>query len=415
MRRPAGTLGRDKDGDLLKSGMLIRNEKGNTYDRFRERIMFPIRDRRGRTIGFGGRIMGQENGAKYLNSPETPIFHKRKELYGLYEARRAVRKLEKFYVVEGYMDVIALAQNGMQNVVATMGTSITPDHLKTLFKIVPEIVFCFDGDRAGRDAAWRALENALSIMRDGYVIRFLFLPDNEDPDSMIRRHGKTEFERLAGKAQAFSEYFFAHLEADIDLSTPDDRSRLAKKAWPLLHKLPGGVFHEIMLDELAKRTGLSIERLAKITVSDQKPAIIKSQKPSTRKKDPVARHLITLLLQQPQLARLAHDIEGLSEYNIPGANLLAELLTFLKGRPDAHLGVILEHWRDSEYGKHLAKLAQYPVELEEHRLEAEFTDTFRQLGKYHPRHPNQILEKIKQGQSLTSEEKNILKQPVTNQ
>ncbi len=408
-------LGTDKHDNLLRSGMLIRSDSGQTYDRFRERIMFPIRDRRGHIIGFGGRILGKDSRAKYLNSPETPVFHKGKELYGLYEARKSVRKLESFYVVEGYVDVIALAQSGIRNAVATMGTAITSDHLKKLFRIAPEIVFCFDGDRAGRDAAWRALENALSVMRDGRMMRFLFLPDGEDPDSMIRQHGRVKFERLASEAQTLSEYFFAHLETDIDLSTPDGRSWLAKQAQPLLQKLPGGVFHEIMLDELAKHTELSIERLAKITVPDPKPASTKPARPIIRKTGPTTRHLITLLLQQPELARLAHDIDDLSRYNVPGANLLAELLTFLQDRPDAHLGVILEHWRDSKYGKHLAKLAQFPIELEEHRLEAEFTDTFRQLGKYHPLHPNQILEKIKQGRSLTDEEKNILRQPVSHQ
>lgn len=409
------TLGVDKHGGLLRSGMLTKGDRGRTYDRFRERIMFPIRDRRGRIIGFGGRTIGQGSDAKYLNSPETPIFHKGRELYGLYEALRAVRKLESFYVVEGYVDVIALAQSGMRNVVATMGTAITSGHLKKLFKTAPEIVFCFDGDRAGRDAAWRALENALPVMRDGRMMRFLFLPDSEDPDSMIRQYGRVEFERLASEAQTLSEYFFARLEADTDLSTFDGRSRMAKQAQPLLQKLPGGVFHDLMLDELAKRTKLSAERLAEITVPEQKPASTKPGSSGTRKKDPTVRHLITLLLQQPELARLAHGIDDLPRYNIPGVALLAELLAFLQGRPDAHLGVILEHWRDSKYGKYLARLVQSPIKLEECRLEAEFTDTFHRLGKYHPLHPSQILERIRKGRSLTDEEKNILRRPASDQ
>ena len=408
-------LGKDRHDELLKSGMLTRGDNGDTHDRFRERIMFPIRDRRGRTIGFGGRILGQGSHAKYLNSPETPLFHKSRELYGLYEARKAVRKLESFYIVEGYIDVIAMAQSGMRNVVATMGTAITAEHLKKLFKVVPAIVFCFDGDRAGRDAAWRALENTLPVMRDGRMVRFLFLPDGEDPDSMIRQHGRDVFERLTGEAQTLSEYFFAHLEAGINLSTPDGRAQLAKQAQPLLQKLPGGVFYDLMLDELSKRTELSVERLVEITVPVQQSMVRKPVSSIIRKEDPSVRHLITLLLQQPSLAQLAHNIGDLAGYNVPGAALLAELIDFLKDKSDIHPGVILEHWRNSEYGKHLAKLAQCPVELEEHRLEAEFKDTFRQLGKYDPLHPDQILEKIRQGHPITREEKNILRQSAPDQ
>ncbi len=407
--------GMGKRSGLLKSGMLAKNNNGDIYDRFRERIMFPIRDRRGRIIGFGGRIIEQDAAAKYLNSPDTPIFHKGRELYGLYEALKATRKLKSFYVVEGYMDVITLAQSGMRNAVATMGTAITQDQMKKLLKIAPEIVFCFDGDRAGRSAAWRALESALPVMRDGHMMRFLFLPDGEDPDSMIRQYGKAKFERLAGESQTLSEYFFNYLEADINLSTLDGRSQLARQAQPLLQKLPGGVFNDLMLSELAERTQLSAERLTEITLPEQKSASTKPIRTDLQKKTPIVRHLITLLLQQPTLARLAHDIDDLPQYNLPGTTLLAELISFLQNRPNTHLGVILEHWRDNKYGTYLSRLAQYPVELEEHRLEAEFTDTFRQLGKYHPLHPNRILEKIKQGFSPTDEEKNILRQPASDQ
>ncbi len=403
-------LGKDKHAELLKSGMLTRWDNGDTHDRFRERLMFPIRDQRGRTIGFGGRITKPDSSpAKYLNSPETPLFHKSRELYGLYEARKAVRKLESFYIVEGYIDVIAMAQNGMRNVVATMGTAITAEHLKKLFKIAPAIIFCFDGDRAGRDAAWRALENTLPVMRDGRMVRFLFLPDGEDPDSMIRQHGRDVFERLTGEAQTLSEYFFAHLDASINSSTPDGRAQLVKQAQPLLQKLPGGVFYDLMLDELSKRTELSVERLVEITTLVQQPTAGNPGSPIIRKEDPSVRLLITLLLQQPSLAQLAHNIDGLAGYNVPGAALLAELLDFLKDKSDIHPGVILEHWRNSEYGQHLAKLAQRPVKLEEHRLETEFKDNFCKLGKYAPLHRDQIIKKMIQGCPLTAQEKSIIR------
>ncbi|MCW8963546.1 MAG: DNA primase [Gammaproteobacteria bacterium] len=403
-------FGESKLNQLKESGMLTENESGKVYDRFRDRIMFPIRDRRGRTIGFGGRIMGSDSGAKYLNSPETPVFHKGKELYGLYEARQAVRKLESFYVVEGYMDVIALAQHGVRNVVATLGTATTSDHLKQLFRIVPEIVFCFDGDRAGRDAAWRALENALPIMRDGYIIRFLFLPDGEDPDSMIREHGKIEFDRLASKAQTLSAFFFDRLSQDIDMDSADGRSRLAQLAQPYLQKLPGGVFHEIMLDQLAELTGLSADRLSKVTQLNQEPAIRKPDKPAQRQKNPHIRHLITLLLQRPDLAQLVESTDEVADLDLPGSDLLKDLLAFLHDRPDAHTGAILEHWRDNEYGKHLAKLALTEIELDAHRLEAEFKDTLSKLEHFRRNSRKQILAKIARGELPTAEEKAVLQQ-----
>jgi len=403
-------FGESHQQQLKETGMLTENESGKVYDRFRDRIMFPIRDRRGRTIGFGGRIMGSDGGAKYLNSPETPLFHKGKELYGLYEARQAVRKLESFYVVEGYMDVIALAQNGVRNVVATLGTATTSDHLKQLFKIVPEITFCFDGDRAGRDAAWRALENALPIMRDGYIIRFLFLPEGEDPDSMVRQHGKIEFERQANKSQTLSAYFFDRLSQDLDLESADGRSRLAQLAQPYLQKLPGGVFHEIMLDQLAELTGLSADRLSKVTQLDQEPAIQRPSKPAKQQKNTPVRHLITLLLQQPELAQQIDSPGSIGDIELPGAKLLMDLLIFLQDQPGSHTGTILEHWRDSEHGKHLAKLAQVSIDFEDHRLEAEFKDTLKQLEPFRRNSREQILAKMARGEMPTLEEKAIIQQ-----
>jgi DNA primase len=406
-------FGESHNDQLKESGMLTENESGKIYDRFRDRIMFPIRDRRGRTIGFGGRIMGSDGGAKYLNSPETPLFHKGKELYGLYEARQAIRKLESFYVVEGYMDVIALAQNGVRNVVATLGTATTSDHLKQLFKIVPKIVFCFDGDRAGRDAAWRALENALPIMRDGNIIKFLFLPDGEDPDSMIRQHGKLEFERLSNKSQTLSAYFFDHLSQDIDLDSADGRSRLAQLAQPHLQKLPGGVFHEIMLDQLAELTGLTAERLSKVVQLDQEPTLRRPEKPIQQQKNTPVRHLITLLLQQPELAQYVDTPNSIGEIELPGAQLLKDMLVFLQTQPGSHTGTILEHWRNSEHGKHLTKLALISIDLEDHRLEAEFKDTLNQLEAFRRNSRELILAKMARGETPTPEEKAIIQQTAS--
>jgi len=211
---------------LLELGLTVERDKGDgAYDRFRDRIQFPIRDRRGRTIGFGGRVL-DDSTPKYLNSSESPVFHKGQELYGLFEARRAVRKLERILVVEGYMDVVALAQFDINYAVATLGTATTHEHLERLFRTVPEVVFCFDGDRAGREAAWRALENTLPVLRDGREARFLFLPDGEDPDSLVRKIGKQALEQQIATATHLSDFFFDRLAAPLDINSIDGRARL---------------------------------------------------------------------------------------------------------------------------------------------------------------------------------------------
>lgn len=252
----------EKEQQLITTGILVKNEDSNTiYDRFRERIIFPIRDSRGRYIAFGGRVLGDEK-PKYLNSPESPIFHKGKELYGLFEARQANRKLSQILVVEGYMDVIALAQQGITNAVATLGTATTTDHVQRLFKIVSEVVFCFDGDDAGRRAAWRALESTLSNMQDGRQARFLFLPQGEDPDSMVRKEGSKSFTaRTKSQAISLDNLLFQELESELDLTTMDGRARLAKLAHPYIDKLPEGLFRQLLLKKLSDHTGLDTHYL----------------------------------------------------------------------------------------------------------------------------------------------------------
>ncbi len=239
---------------LLGAGMLIEKEGEHPFhDRFRERVMFPIKDTRGRIIGFGGRIMGKGE-PKYLNSPETALFHKGRELYGLYEARQVLRDIPRLLVVEGYMDVVALAQYGVRYAVATLGTSTTEEHLKKLFRVAPEVVFCFDGDRAGRAAAWRALENALPEAQDGRQIRFLFLPDGEDPDSLVRKEGKDAFEqRILRDALPLSRYLLDSLAEQTDMKTMDGRARLVELARPHLNRLPTGVFRDMLWAELERR------------------------------------------------------------------------------------------------------------------------------------------------------------------
>ncbi|MGH8243852.1 MAG: DNA primase, partial [Steroidobacteraceae bacterium] len=264
LKRFGGSAERERA--LLDAGLVIeRNGKGESgcYDRFRDRVMFPIRDARGRPIAFGGRVIG-EGEPKYLNSPETPLFHKGRELYGLYEARQALRKVGGLLVVEGYVDVVRLAQSGIAYAVATLGTATTPEHLNRLFRVTSELVFCFDGDAAGRNAAWRALENALEHARDGRQLRFLFLPEGHDPDTLVGAEGAKAFEARIGQAQPISEFLVTQLVARTDLSSVDGRARLAELARPLLARVPAGVYHELLLERLAEEVRMPAGRLAEL-------------------------------------------------------------------------------------------------------------------------------------------------------
>ena len=407
-------LGGDRQADLVKAGMLIKHGDGRVQDRFRDRVMFPIRDRRGRVIGFGGRALGAREAAKYLNSPETPVFHKGRELYGYYEARKATRELSSFYVVEGYMDVIALAQNGARNVVATMGTATTAEHLRQLLKTAPQIVFCFDGDRAGRDAAWRALENALPVIRDGHVVKFLFLPEGEDPDSVIRqRDGKSAFERMASKADTLSQYFFAQLSMGLDLATYDGKSRLAALAAPLLKKIPGGVLHELMTGELAQRTGLDPQRLDRLPEFRQPSPLPRPRLARVTKKTPM-RYLIALLIRNPEIAQNVKELANVRRLLVKGADLLGEILLFLQNHPEAKTATILEHWRGTDHGTNLNKLAYTELLLEGKNdggmLAHEFeSGVGRLFEEFSPTSPRQIAAKAAQGGGWTEAEKDILR------
>ena len=245
---------------LLAVGLIIRKDNGRHYDRFRERIMFPIRDARGRSVGFGGRVTGDDE-PKYLNSPETVLFHKGQELYGLYEARQALRNIERLVVVEGYMDVIGLARHGIDFAVATLGTATTDEHLNRLFRLCDDVYFCFDGDRAGRAAAWKALENALPQVREGRQIRFVFLPDGQDPDSFVQAGGASAFEQALDDGIALSDFLINELSAQVDMQSVDGRARLAELARPLLSQLPPGVYRELLIDKLAATIGLSAAKL----------------------------------------------------------------------------------------------------------------------------------------------------------
>ena len=253
---------------MIDAGLLIENaENGRIYDRFRDRVMFPIRDNRGRVIAFGGRVLGDDK-PKYLNSPETPVFHKGQELYGLYEARKSNRDLDEIMVVEGYMDVIALAQQGLRNAVATLGTATSEEHLKRLFRLVPSVLFCFDGDGAGRKAAWRALEATLPNLQDGRRARFLFLPEGEDPDTLVRSEGTDAFRaRINQHAQPLADYFFQQLSEEADPRSLEGKAHLVTLAAPLIEKIPGNHLRALMRQRLSEITGLSDEMLQQVAQS----------------------------------------------------------------------------------------------------------------------------------------------------
>ena len=367
---------------LLETGLCIaRNENNGLYDRFRDRIQFPIHDRRGRAVGFGGRVLGAET-PKYLNSPESAVFHKGQELYGLYEARKAVRHLERILVVEGYMDVVALAQFDINYAVATLGTATTAEHLERLYRTVPEIVFCFDGDRAGRAAAWRALENTLPLLRDGREARFLFLPDGEDPDSLVRQIGKDAFEHRITTADHLSDFLFDHLSDDLDITSIDGRARLVDQARPLLAKLPDSIFRALLIERLAEIAQTNTRRLEGRLekTADTKPA---AQTPSAAPrrrggKSPV-REAIAMLLYQPSLAGDIKQLPFEKYAALPGVSLLVDLFELIQRQPELKTGAILEHWRGHDEARHLSKLAQWTPLLDNLDLTAELRGHLQQI------------------------------------
>jgi DNA primase len=347
------------------------------YDRFRDRVMFPIRDARGRCIGFGGRVLDKGE-PKYLNSPETPLFHKGRELYGLYEARQADRDLKRLIVVEGYMDVIALAQNGVRNAVATLGTATTPEHLAKLFRVVPEVVFCFDGDRAGRAAAWRALENALAALADGREVKFLFLPEGDDPDTLVRREGRDAFDARLAKALPLSQYLVEQLRTLGDLGTIEGRAKVADAAKPLLARVPESVYRRLLTERVAELTRVDASALGpprSDAAGERRPP--RPPRPLVPGMTP-ARRAIALLLIEPKLAAAA-DAGALRALGLPGYALLADLAEFFAARPGARAAAALEHWRDSESGLHLERLAALELPVPEDGLEAEFKGVLADL------------------------------------
>jgi DNA primase len=368
LRRFGGNA--DRERMLLEAGLVVERSgtgESGCYDRFRDRIMFPIRDARGRPIAFGGRILDAGE-PKYLNSPETPLFHKGRELYGLYEARQALRKIERLLVVEGYVDVVRLAQSGIAYAVATLGTATTPEHLNRLFRVTSEVVFCFDGDRAGRAAAWRALENALEHARDGRQLRFLFLPEGHDPDTLVGEEGAQAFEARIAAATPISEFLVTQLATQADLSSVDGRARLAELARPLLARVPEGVYRELLLERLAAEVKMPAGRLAQLLRArpDEsrgawaagRPRPARGGRPArSAGRQPLLTQAIMLLLHHPGAARAVGATPAWLSSEQKGFAVLRELLEHARAEPALSTAQLVERWRERPEGARLAELA----------------------------------------------------------
>ncbi|KPA06098.1 DNA primase [Pantoea agglomerans] len=361
---------------LMEAGMLVSNDKGRTYDRFRDRVMFPIRDKRGRVIGFGGRVLGNDT-PKYLNSPETPIFHKGRQLYGLYEAVKNHPEPARLLVVEGYMDVVALAQYGIDYAVASLGTSTTAEHIQLLFRSTDTVICCYDGDRAGREAAWRALETALPYMNDGRQLRFMFLPDGEDPDTLVRKEGKDAFEARMEQAMPLSSFLFDSLLPQVDLSSRDGKARLSTLALPLITQIPGETLRIYMRQELGNKLGIlddnQLEKLMpKLAASGTTPV-------APPLKRTTMRVLIALLIQSPQLATLVPSLDGLSESKMPGLPLFIELVGRCNENPGLTTGQLLELYRGTNFSQTLETLAIWNHMIVDEEAEAVFQDSLASI------------------------------------
>jgi DNA primase len=365
---------------LLELGLIRERDKDKGeghYDYFRDRLMFPIRDQRGRVIAFGGRVLDAGE-PKYLNSPETALFHKGRELYGLYEVRLDRAPLTRLIVVEGYMDVVRLHQSGVTYAVATLGTATTPEHLKRAFRLVREIIFCFDGDKAGRAAAWRALGNALPEAQAGRELKFLFLPEGEDPDTLVGKEGRGAFEARYANALPLSEYLVLHLTEAIDVSHADGKARFVAEARPLLERVPAGPYRELLLDRLAQAIGVSAERFLGIVGPIAGPAAAEKAPHEARGartavsagRSSQLRQAVKILLHMPATAARisAPDRGRLDEIADRGMDVLRELIDVLHARPDTSTAQLLERWRDTSVGERLDRLAVEPLVLDDEAL-----------------------------------------------
>ena len=359
---------------LLDAGLAVQKDDGKVYDRFRDRLMFPIRDKRHRVIGFGGRVL-DDSLPKYLNSPETAVFSKGKEVYGLSELLDANSKPQRILMVEGYMDVIALAQYGLRYAVAALGTATSKNHMDMLFRFTAELVFCFDGDRAGQQAAWKAVEAALPSLRDGRQVKIMLLPENHDPDSLIREEGLPGFETRIQNAQSLSDYFFAHLSEQIDLGVAEGRAKFLASAKPHLDKIPAGFFRDIMLTRLQELAGTAFK-------PKSAPTDFKKPKQPPTKGSSLMRKMLALLLQYPAFIKhLDPALLQLHDEALPGVGFLQQVVAVIADEKPENSGVLLEFFRGHEYEKTVNALVNMEWGIALMDAEAEFQGAMQQLLK----------------------------------
>jgi len=401
---------------LVDTGMLVRKEAGKQYDRFRHRLMFPIRDRRGRTIAFGGRVINPEDNPKYLNSPESPLFHKSDEIYGLYELKKAVTNIDRIYITEGYMDVVALAEHGVVTSVATLGTAINNRQIESLFRVCKNLVFCFDGDAAGKKAAWRSLEQCLASLKEGRIARFLFLPEGQDPDSFINQFGEEAFNQQVEQASTLTEYLFETLFAECNIRTLEGRAQFLDRLRPYFTQIPLQSLKDQILAEVEQRLGQQIDgRMLRLLGEDQPRQQLRSKQPEQHWTP--TRLAINLLLTKPALALVTGTHDELAESNIPGVDLLLKILDRIHDEPEITTQNLLDRFKDDPHQAHLYKLAamQPPIENDE-SLDLMFADCLQSLRKQYVDHRQKLLiTKLQSGEALSEAEKLEHKKLFTNQ
>ncbi|MGZ8151799.1 MAG: DNA primase [Methylovulum sp.] len=404
-------------GLLLDAGLSVSKEGGQIYDRFRDRIMFPIRDKRARIVGFGGRVL-DDSLPKYLNSPETTLFHKSKEVYGLYELLQKQLKPQRILIVEGYMDVIALAQFGVGYAVAILGTAASQAHLDLLFRFSSELVFCFDGDNAGRNAAWRVMESVFSSLKDGRQVRVMLLPEKYDPDLLVREEGVDKFESRVRTAQALSDYFFEHIVSEFNLSEMEGRAQLISKAKPYLEKLPESAFKELMFDRLKSLSGLPVlgflNNASTLSAKKNEPTggrriLVDKNRLSS------ARVAIALLLQYPQLAEIVEQKKiDWDSLEFKGIELFRNILQAVFQNKPANTAVLLEFYRGGAEEKTVKALAFMDLLIPNDGIEAVFCDALdRLLDQAKAFSLDKLLTKEKT-KGLNAQEKELLLRMLSN-
>jgi DNA primase len=400
---------------LVEAGMLIRKDDGKQYDRFRHRLMFPIRDRRGRTIAFGGRVIDPEDNPKYLNSPESPLFHKSDEIYGLYELKKAVTNIDQIFITEGYMDVVALAEHGVCTAVATLGTAINNRQIENLFRVCKNLVFCFDGDAAGKKAAWRSLEQCLSSLKEGRLARFLFLPEGQDPDSYIREFGDKDFQLQVEQASTLTAYLFDSLLAECNIRSLEGRAQFLDRLRPYFAQIPLQSLKDQILAEVEQRLGQKIDsRMLRLLGEDKSPAPTLRRLPEQHWTP--TRLAINLLLKKPALGTTTGTHNELADSGIPGVDLLLRILDIIHEEPDVSTQNLLDRFRGDDHESHLYKLAamEPPVE-DDASLERMFADCLQSLQKQYIHHrQKQLIARLQSGEALSEAEKQEHRKLFTN-